>query len=292
MDGVLAFFKPPGITSHDAIGICRRILKERKIGHSGTLDPLAYGVLPIFVGKATRLIEYTNDLEKTYVAEGMFGHFTDTEDSSGVPIESMIKVSNYIPTMKDLETVCHKFLGVSQQRPSSYSAIKVNGVRAYELARAGKTVTLPERTITIFNIQLLAYQYPYFTLRVTCSSGTYIRSLLRDIFLQVGIPGTMTQLARTQVGSYKIADTVTAEELMLQTDAALLPVDSCVSFLDTITIDNRELLDLTQGKQLGITKHFAHTQVGRCYRVYSPKGFLGLARRTKDSIKVEKNIFL
>ena len=193
MDGVLPFLKPPGITSHDAVGICRRILKEKRIGHSGTLDPMAYGVLPIFLGKATRLIEYTDGFNKTYVAECKFGTFTDTEDSTGQPVlpDEDMKLVNGVTVLEDsseinetlipppwdeLSSVLSRFVGTQEQRPSKYSAIKINGIRAYEYARKGIPVELPMRTITISNIELVAYGFPYFTIRVTCSGGTYIRS--------------------------------------------------------------------------------------------------------------------
>jgi len=147
MDGILPFLKPPGITSHDAVAICRRILKEKRIGHSGTLDPMAYGVLPIFLGKATRLIEYTEGFDKTYVAECKFGTFTDTEDSSGQPVlpdtdmvlrdgvvlnESIqfsdLSGSMLKPTFDELVNTLNTFVGVQDQRPSKYSAIKVNSI--------------------------------------------------------------------------------------------------------------------------------------------------------------------
>lgn len=184
MDGVISLIKPPGITSHDAIGICRRILKERRIGHSGTLDPLAYGVLPIFVGKATRAIEYTESIGKTYVAECKFGVETDTEDSTG----NILSEWDYLDTMpwERLEEVVKSFIGPMEQRPSKYSAIKINGQRAYDLARAGVEFELPTRPIHIYDIELLAYADPFFTIRVRCSAGTYVRALLRDICRRLG----------------------------------------------------------------------------------------------------------
>lgn len=180
MDGVFPFLKPPGIPSHDAVGICRRLLKERRIGHSGTLDPLAYGVLPIFVGKATRIIEYTESMTKTYVAEGRFGFGTDTEDITGNPLQAEVTPST-IPTWEVLAATVASFTGKQDQTPSIYSAIKINGRRAYELAREGVEFTLPARSIEISECSLLAFSYPYFTIRVTSSAGTYIRALLRDI---------------------------------------------------------------------------------------------------------------
>ena len=258
MDGVLPFLKPPGITSHDAVGICRRILKEKRIGHSGTLDPMAYGVLPIFLGKATRLIEYTDGFNKTYVAECKFGTFTDTEDSTGQPVlpdddmnltsgvtlladHSAINERLIPPTWDELSSVLSRFVGTQEQRPSKYSAIKINGIRAYEYARKGIPVELPMRTITISNIELVAYGFPYFTIRVTCSGGTYIRSLLRDICIQLGIPGTMTSLTRTCVGPFDIQSAYIAEELTIHGEKLLLPTDIAVSHLSKVDVDSVQL---------------------------------------------------
>lgn len=292
MDGVFAFLKPPGITSHDAVGICRRLLHEKRIGHSGTLDPLAYGVLPIFVGRATRLIEYTGHETKTYVAEGQFGFSTDTEDSTGHILTSVAS-SDAEPTAQELAHVLSTFIGEQMQRPSKYSAIKINGKRAYELARAGEEFVLPERLITIYDCRLLAYKYPFFTIRVHCSSGTYIRALIRDIANAVGIPATMTQLARTQVGTMRIADAVTAEELAESGEALLQPVDTALQHMPMVRLCERERLALLQGKQLRLPLLAADEVVsGQLYRAYSERGFMGIAKGIDGALKAEKNIFL
>ena len=292
MDGVFAFLKPPGITSHDAVGICRRLLHEKRIGHSGTLDPLAYGVLPIFVGRATRLIEYTGHETKTYVAEGQFGFSTDTEDSTGHILTSVAS-SDAEPTAQELAHVLSTFIGEQMQRPSKYSAIKINGKRAYELARAGEEFVLPERPITIYDCKLLAYKYPFFTIRVHCSSGTYIRALIRDIAKAVGIPATMTQLARTQVGTMRIADAVTAEELAESGEALLQPVDTALQHMPMVRLCERERLALLQGKQLRLPLLAADEVVsGQLYRAYSERGFMGIAKGIDGALKAEKNIFL
>lgn len=311
MDGVLPFLKPPGITSHDAVAICRRILKEKRIGHSGTLDPMAYGVLPVFLGKATRLIEYTDGFDKTYVAECKFGTFTDTEDSSGqsvLPDNDMVlrdgvllnessqssELSDAIvkPTFEELVNTLNTFFGVQNQRPSKYSAIKVNGIRAYEYARKGISVELPLRKIHIKNIELVAYGFPYFTVRVTCSGGTYIRSLLRDICVSLGIPGTMTSLARTQVGPFDIGSAKMAEELMIHGESLLLPTDTAVSHLSKVTVNSVQLKMMVQGKQLSIDSEFSYTKPDHYYRAYGPHGFIGIMKRTNHTLKVEKNIFI
>lgn len=311
MDGILPFLKSPGITSHDAVAICRRILKEKRIGHSGTLDPMAYGVLPVFLGKATRLIEYTDEFDKTYVAECKLGTFTDTEDSSGQPVlpdndmllrdgivlnraiqSTEISTTMVKPGFEELVSILRKFAGVQDQRPSKYSAIKVNGIRAYEYARKGIPVELPLRQIHIKNIELIAYGFPFFTVRVTCSGGTYIRSLLRDICIALGIPGAMTSLARTQVGPFDIGSAKMAEELMLHGESLLLPTDTAVSHLSKVTVNSVQLRMMIEGKQLPIGKEFAFTEIGQLYRAYGPNGFIGIMKRNNHTLKVEKNIFI
>lgn len=272
---------------------------------------MAYGVLPVFLGKATRLIEYTDGFDKTYVAECKFGTFTDTEDSSGQPVlpdNDMVlrdgvllnessqssELSDAIvkPTFDELVNTLNTFLGVQNQRPSKYSAIKVNGIRAYEYARKGISVELPLRKIHIKNIELVAYGFPYFTVRVTCSGGTYIRSLLRDICVSLGIPGTMTSLARTQVGPFDIGSAKMAEELMIHGESLLLPTDTAVSHLSKVTVNSVQLKMMVQGKQLSIDSEFSYTKPDHYYRAYGPHGFIGIMKRTNHTLKVEKNIFI
>ena len=291
MDGVFPFLKPPGITSHDAVGICRRLLKERRIGHSGTLDPLAYGVLPIFVGKATRIIEYTESMTKTYVAEGRFGFGTDTEDITGNPLQAEVTPST-IPTWEVLAATVASFTGKQDQTPSIYSAIKINGRRAYELTREGVEFTLPARSIEISECSLLAYSYPYFTIRVTSSAGTYIRALLRDIAAKIGIPATMTQLARTAVGEYTIDKAVTAEELAEKGEGAVGTTDSALMHLPMVIVSENGFTALKQGKQWPYTNIDGFNgEINQMYRAYSDTGFFGTVTGTATGLKVVKNIF-
>lgn len=299
MDGVISLIKPPGITSHDAIGICRRILKERRIGHSGTLDPLAYGVLPIFVGKATRAIEYTESIGKSYVAECKFGVETDTEDSTGNILRTM-DISK-APSWDMLEQAVQFFQGPIEQRPSKYSAIKINGQRAYDLARAGKEFELPTRLIHIYDIDLLAYAFPFFTIRVRCSAGTYVRALLRDICQRLGLCGMMTQLCRTAVGQCDIERSVTIEELETKGEQAIQQVDTLLTHLPAVFVNDINRTRLVQGKQIPI-----HTvkpngmfcvspeeiSIDTLVRAYDANGFMSILRRLDDTLKVEKNIYI
>ncbi len=299
MDGVISLIKPPGITSHDAIGICRRILKERRIGHSGTLDPLAYGVLPIFVGKATRAIEYTESIGKTYVAECKFGVETDTEDSTG----NVLSEWDYLDTMpwERLEEVVKSFTGPMEQRPSKYSAIKINGQRAYDLARAGVEFELPTRPIHIYDIELLAYAFPFFTIRVRCSAGTYVRALLRDICQQLGMCGMMTQLCRTEVGLCQIEHSVTISELETLGEQAVKPVDTLLDHLPAVYINDINRTRLVQGKQVPVHTVKPHgtfcvslerIPVDTLVRAYDANGFMSILRRLDNTLKVEKNIYI
>ena len=299
MDGVISLIKPPGITSHDAIGICRRILKERRIGHSGTLDPLAYGVLPIFVGKAARAIEYTESIGKTYVAECKLGVETDTEDSTGNVLRTLDMIE--APSWDALEQVVQSFQGSIEQRPSKYSAIKINGQRAYDLARAGVEFELPSRLIHIYDIELLAYAFPFFTIRVRCSAGTYVRALLRDICYRLDLCGMMTQLCRTAVGQCNIEQSVTIEELETLVERAVQPVDALLTHLPAVYINDINRTRLTQGKQVPI-----HTvkpngtfcvspdeiPVDTLVRAYDANGFMSILRRLESTLKVEKNIYI
>lgn len=325
MDGVFSFLKPPGITSHDAVGIVRRCLREKRVGHSGTLDPMAGGVLPIFVGRAARLIEYTDSFEKTYVAEGCFSHFTDTEDSTGQPVEasqilfgadlqpapaelSEVPSRDFLADLEQqpgeplqweaLAAACHRLTGTINQKPSIYSAIKVNGRRAYELAREGKPVDLPARSVHIYEMKLIAYSYPWFTVQVRCSSGTYIRALLRDLFISLRRPGTMTQLMRTAVGPFTAAESISGEELSLGGNAFLLPAERAVMHLPEIRFSEEETVSLKQGKRLirdlseKLIGSFSRTDRNVFFRASGPDGFFGIVTYDGLAVKTAKNIFL
>ena len=176
--GIINVLKPTGMTSHDVIGCLRRIYGMKKMGHAGTLDPLAAGVLPVYAGQATRLIEYGDSDVKSYHAEFVLGLATDTEDSTGTVVERLP-----VPNLSeaDVRRVLASFCGDIDQAPSKYSAINVNGVKAYKLARQDRDFTLPVRQVTIHRLELLSFDGRRGTFAVTCSKGTYVRSLIRDL---------------------------------------------------------------------------------------------------------------
>lgn len=227
LDGFLNVLKPPGLTSHDVIGSLRRILKTKKIGHAGTLDPGAAGVLPIAVGRATRFIEYLAAVGKSYRAELLFGVETDSGDDTGTAVARAPEGWEF-PTTKEVLAGMKTLTGDITQVPPVYSAVKIDGKRAADLARSNKEVRIPPRQVTIYRFDLLAEDRERKTLLldVDCSKGTYIRSLCTDLGRAVGIPATMSFLVRTRVGEFPLQEAVSLEELarIAQEDFSALPI--------------------------------------------------------------------
>lgn len=210
MDGIININKPSGITSFDVIRKLRKILKIKKIGHTGTLDPLASGVLVVCVGKATKLVQDIEKLEKEYIAEFQLGYSTDTYDSQGKIIDS---VENFSVSSEKLEECLKKFLGNIKQIPPMYSAIKINGEKLYDLARKGETIEREARDITIYDLSLLEFDGKKAKIYCKVSKGTYIRSLIYDIGIDLKTFATMTSLERISVGSENIKNSFTLEKI-------------------------------------------------------------------------------
>lgn len=248
MDGVINFLKPAGMTSHDAVALVRRVTGVKKVGHSGTLDPLAAGVLPIFVGRATRLIEYMPSEPKTYIAEWLVGVATDTEDTSGT-VRRAVRPPRL--TTADWAAAARAFIGRIRQRPSAYSAIKIGGRKAYELARRDEEIVLPEREVRIDSIDAIAWEPPYLRATVTCSAGTYIRALGRDWAHALGAEAAMSFLLRSQVGPYwTTTDALTPEEVAADPVAACRPVETVLGHLPRVELDAAAARAFTQGKRV------------------------------------------
>lgn len=215
MFGFLNIYKPKGKTSHDVVAILRRITKVKQIGHTGTLDPFAEGVLPICIGKATRLIEYLKD-DKAYVATVQFGSATDTYDLEG----ETTKTSDLIPSLDEIEAKLDDFRGEIEQTPPIYSAIKVNGKKLYEYARAGEQVEVKTRKVCISELKLLEYNQETRTLElyIACSKGTYIRSIANDLGEKLGCFGHLIKLVRVQAGDFVVEDAIKLEDLQTKED--------------------------------------------------------------------------
>ncbi len=205
MDGIIVIRKEKGYTSHDVVAKLRGILHMKKIGHTGTLDPEAEGVLPVALGKATRLVDMITEKEKTYEAVMRLGVVTDTQDMTG----SVLSQSEVTVTPEEVEETISSFVGEQMQVPPMYSALKVNGKKLYELAREGKSVERKARPVHFFEIRILDMQLPLVRFRVTCSKGTYIRTLCNDIGEKLGCGAAMEELLRTQVGRFELKDSLT-----------------------------------------------------------------------------------
>jgi tRNA pseudouridine55 synthase len=261
MHGVLNFLKPPGMTSHDAVAFVRRVASTKRVGHTGTLDPAAAGVLPICIGQATRLVEYLQEGTKEYIAEVTFGYETDTLDAMG---ETVSAGDASGVTLELLRVALDPFHGVIQQTPPLYSAIKQGGKKLYELARAGveeSAVEITSREVTISQLHVTRFvagdastQQARAILHIECSGGTYIRSLVRDIGRSLSCGATMTFLVRTRNGFFSIDDAHTAESISNNYSAAMLPITDALSLCATTTlIDNTAAHCLSQGRQIEAT---------------------------------------
>lgn len=268
MDGVLNVLKPAGMTSFDVIAFLRRVYGQKKIGHGGTLDPLAAGVLPVFLGRAARLIEYAPIHTKTYEAEFLMGFETDTEDVTG-------KITARGEPLTDIgawERAAEIFRGSVMQVPSAYSAKQIGGRRAYDLAREGKEVALPARPVEISRLCIREIDPPYLRLSVTCSSGTYVRALGRDLGRAAGCPLTMSFLLRTEMGPFRISEAKTLEEIEAAPEAACGDLRMILSELPQLTLTAEEAAGFLTGKRLRTCAADAEEAA-----VCGPQGFLGIA---------------
>ena len=271
MNGIVIIDKPQGWTSQDVTARLRRVFGTRRIGHGGTLDPMATGVLPVFVDRATRGVEFFEHAEKTYETVLRLGLTTDTEDISG----TVLTEQEADVTMEQLEAVLEQFRGEIMQMPPMYSALKVGGQKLVDLARKGRTVERQSRPITIHELTLLGMEAEGIRLRVRCSKGTYIRTLCKDIGEALGCGGCMAALRRVQAGEYTIGEAVALQTLLDSEDPGqyLRPVDSMFRDHPTVT------LTANQEKRCRNGNSFSIQLPDGTYRAYSQeKEFLMLAK--------------
>ncbi len=286
MTGVLILDKPAGFTSFDAVAVCRRLCHERKIGHTGTLDPMATGVLPLLLGKATRAASLLEDTDKEYEAGFRLGVSTDTEDSTGKVLET----SDTPVSRELLESLLPRFRGEIMQVPPMYSAVSKDGKRLYELARKGIEVERDARPVTIFKLELMEYheETREGKLTVSCSKGTYIRTLIADLAKAAGSLGVMTALRRTKACGFTLADAITLDEAKALSEAGTLeeklrPVESLFVHLPTVTVSGAQAARFGNGGQLDLKRIPAFRKQnppdGEIVRVRGEKGeFLGLGQ--------------
>src|SRR5229473_5391073 len=239
MDGILNINKAIGMTSHDVVANIRRLLKQKRVGHAGTLDPAASGVLPICIGKGTRVAEYLSESGKAYRAEIVFGVETDTYDSEGAIVRT---ASAADLTRAQIEQALQHFTGQQMQLPPRYSAIKLQGQPAYKLARAGEEITLDPRPIVIYSLEIINWSPPALVLAIECSKGTYIRSLAHDLGQRLGCGAYLRALIRTRSGPFSLSESITLEHLAASVDSAslqdyLYPVDKALAHYPALVLD-------------------------------------------------------
>lgn len=284
MNGFINLLKPPGMSSGAAVAIVKRLTKER-VGHAGTLDPEAAGVLPIMVGRATRLLDCFPDHSKSYVAEIAFAGATDTQDAQGTIIEAKTRV----PEREEILAVLPRFRGTIMQRPPAYSALKKDGVPLYALARQGKAVETQARETVINRLELGDRTgEDGYMLSIDCGSGTYIRTLCHDIGQVLGAPSHMRFLLRTRHGAFRIEDAVTIEEIMEaeNLEKYLLPLDFPLGALPALQLPERYWKLGRNGGKLPAALRPELDEKERC-RVYAKEELLGVAHRDGDILRFD-----
>jgi len=284
MNGIVIVDKPQGWTSQDVVSKLRGVLQTRRIGHGGTLDPMATGVLPVFVGRATRGVEFFEHAEKTYETVLRLGITTDTEDITGTVLEE----KEAFVTGSQLEAVLKQFRGEIMQVPPMYSAIKIGGQKLVDLARKGKEVERKPRSVTIHELTLLGMEADGIHLRVRCSKGTYIRTLCKDIGEALGCGGCMAALRRVSAGSYTIEEAVPLKELIESVDPGkyLRDVDTMFSAYPAVTLTPNQEKRCRNGNSFSV-----NLEPGT-YRAYGENGeFLMLAQVNDGIMSTIKSFF-
>lgn len=290
MNGIINVYKPVGMTSHDVVYRLRKILNIKKIGHTGTLDPDASGVLPMCIGRATKTADLLTAADKQYRAEVTLGSRTDTLDASGEVLET----AEVHVTEEQIRKAVHRFVGEIEQIPPMYSAIKIDGKKLYELAREGKEVERKPRKVTISQIEVLDLNLPEhkFSMLVDCSKGTYIRTLCDDIGRHLGCFGHMSALERTRSGRFEIGGTVTLEEVEKRFENGdtgfLTPVDEIFPEFEKIIIAENKARKLCNGTRVPV----AGLAEGEICRVYNEHGdFLIIGQMEAGTLKILKTFY-
>lgn len=286
MQGLLIINKPKNITSFGVVAAVKRIAQTKRVGHTGTLDPMATGVLPVFVGRATVLSSFLLDADKEYTATMRLGTVTDTDDITG----NVIETKSVSVTENEILSALKNFTGNITQVPPNYSAIKQNGVPMYKLARAGKKVDIPPRQVTVYSITPLTnYKNNEITLKIRCSKGTYIRSLCRDIGEYLGCGATLTELCRDYASGFGIENSVPLDNLSPDNIGFYLTdAENAVEYLRKIEVTEKQAVRFLNGGRLDIARlHFTPKSNGEFIRVRFKNKLLGIGRVNTDIGEIE-----
>lgn len=289
MNIVVNLNKDYNLTSHDAVTLVKRLFKVRKAGHAGTLDPIATGVLLVCLNEATKVTSFLSDLDKEYIMTAKLGESTDTYDSEGKVIKRF-EISDLRFQIEDIEEMIQQFIGEIKQIPPMYSAIKVSGKPLYKLARKGIEIERKPRKVTIYSIEILKYQSPFLTIKVSCSKGTYIRSLCNDIGEALGVGAHITELIRTKIGHCSIDDSAQLSELPEKL-SALHSIDSSLKHLPEIILEGDNLKKAQNGNLITYMPDspihpFIHSPF---IRLKNHEGKLfGIGKILNESIKMQR----
>lgn len=288
MNGVLNIFKPKGMSSFDAVRVVKKVAGTGKVGHTGTLDPEATGVLPICIGKATKIIDYIMNSEKVYEVTLKLGIRTTTYDLEGEILEE--RDCEHLTDIEILQAV-NSFIGEYSQIPPMYSALKQNGVRLYELARKGIEVEREGRLITIYDIEDIKINNPYVSMKVSCSKGTYIRSLCYDIGEKLGVFATMTELNRAKTSVFAQEESININDLTKENiNEYILSMEKALEKYDKIIVHGKYVNLLINGVRVGDNRFTKDKVINeKLYRVYDEENnFIGLGKKNDLGFKIEK----
>jgi len=289
ISGILLINKPAGITSFDVIRKLRNTLRIKKIGHCGTLDPFASGLLIVCIGEATKVVEYFSVLDKKYVAVLHLGINTDTYDKDGkITGKKEVAVS-----CEDITEVLEKFSGKIKQIPPEYSAIKINGIRSYKLARAGVKAELPEREIEVFSSKIMNISLPFVTIEFHCSKGTYIRSLANDIGKSLDTGAHLHNLSRTQIGDFDILNAFDIDCCKEQLIERIIPIKEALYFIDSLTIKSEYKNEICFGRKLFNSYFIETANSNNTYKIFDEnKTLLAIVECYGENIFKSKKVFV
>lgn len=277
MDGIFNIYKPPGMTSFDVVSRIRKELKIKKVGHTGTLDPMASGVLVVCTGKATRLSQYITGSNKSYIGELTLGYETDTQDIEG----RVLRYSRKKASREEIIETFQSFIGELNQVPPMYSAVRYKGKRLYELARQGKTVERKSRKVTIYNLDIIKIYDNKVLFNVECSAGTYIRTLCNDIGYKLKTYGYMSYLLRTGVGNFRVEDSISLDLINRNNidnmNSLILPMDKGLRDYPAIVFKKEDYIKIKNGIMLPV-ENIKNYDEKNIFKVYSDDHFLGVGK--------------
>lgn len=283
--GILLIDKESGISSAKCVYMLRKKLSIKKIGHAGTLDPLATGLLPLLIGKATRVSDFLMDEVKVYETLAFFGEKTDSQDKTGKVID---KSSNTFSKEDLIDAITNNFIGDIKQTPPMYSALKHEGKKLYELAREGKTVERKKREIKIYDFEILSFDFPYARFKITCSKGTYIRTLINDLGDILKTFANVHELRRIEVGDFHIKDSLKSEDIenlsIEKIKEKIIPIDKALLSMDEIRLDKSYFKKATNGMTIKLSDRKDMDNI----KVYVEDDFIGIGKISNNLLKLKK----